>query len=90
MSDGTATEGGTTLEQELERMLEIERFDPPEAFREHALLRDPSIYQEAAADPQGWWATQAEALDWFERWVKKRPYTWETAPDRDADSVPAH
>ena len=29
MSDGAATEGGTTLEQELEAMLEIERFDPP-------------------------------------------------------------
>ena len=29
-------------------------------------------------------------LDWFERWVAKRPYTWETAPDRDADSAPAH
>jgi len=68
MSDGAATEGGTTLEQELERMLEIERFDPPEAFREQALLRDPSIYREAAADPQGWWARQAEDLDWFERW----------------------
>ena len=29
-------------------------------------------------------------LEWFERWVTKRPYTWETAPDRDADSAPAH
>jgi dipeptidyl aminopeptidase/acylaminoacyl peptidase len=29
-------------------------------------------------------------LDWFERWVGKRPYTWETAPDREADSAPAH
>ncbi len=28
-------------------------------------------------------------LDWFEQWVTKRPYTWETAPDRDADSAPA-
>ncbi len=28
-------------------------------------------------------------LEWFERWVTKRPYTWETAPDRDADSAPA-
>jgi dipeptidyl aminopeptidase/acylaminoacyl peptidase len=27
-------------------------------------------------------------LDWFERWVAKRPYTWETAPDGDAS--PAH
>jgi len=68
MSDGAATEGGTTLEQELERMLEIERFEPPPAFREHALLTDPTVYAEAAADPQAWWAKQAEALDWFERW----------------------
>ncbi|MGN6187610.1 MAG: acetate--CoA ligase [Conexibacter sp.] len=68
MSDGAATESGTTLEQQLERMLEIERFEPPEAFREQALLRDPSIYEEAARDPQAWWAQQAEALDWFERW----------------------
>ncbi len=29
-------------------------------------------------------------LEWFERWVTKRPYTWEAAPDRDADSAPAH
>jgi dipeptidyl aminopeptidase/acylaminoacyl peptidase len=28
-------------------------------------------------------------LEWFEKWVTKRPYTWETAPDRDADSAPA-
>jgi dipeptidyl aminopeptidase/acylaminoacyl peptidase len=25
-------------------------------------------------------------LEWFERWVAKRPYTWETAPDRDPDA----
>jgi dipeptidyl aminopeptidase/acylaminoacyl peptidase len=28
-------------------------------------------------------------LEWFEKWVGKRPYTWETAPDRDPDSAPA-
>jgi dipeptidyl aminopeptidase/acylaminoacyl peptidase len=28
-------------------------------------------------------------LEWFERWVTKRPYTRETAPDRDTDSAPA-
>lgn len=27
-------------------------------------------------------------LEWFERWVGKRTYTWETAPDRDPDSAP--
>ena len=68
MSDGAATEGGTTLEQELERMLEIERFEPPQAFRENALLSDPAVYAEAARDPQAWWARQAEALDWFQPW----------------------
>ena len=60
---------GMSLEQRLDEMLAIERVDPPEAFRRHALLRDPSIYERAAADPQGWWAEQAEALDWFERWA---------------------
>jgi acetyl-CoA synthetase len=68
MSEGAATDGGTTLEQRLERMLEIERFDPPRAFREQALLGDPSIYEQAARDPQAWWARQAEALDWSEPW----------------------
>jgi acetyl-CoA synthetase len=68
MSDGAATEGGTTLERELERMLEIERFEPPPAFRESALLSDPGVYAEAARDPQAWWAKQAEALDWLQRW----------------------
>jgi acetyl-CoA synthetase len=67
MSDGP-TESGATLERELERMLEIERFEPPRAFREQALLRDPAVYDEAARDPRAWWARQAEALDWFERW----------------------
>ncbi|HEV7774101.1 MAG TPA: acetate--CoA ligase [Conexibacter sp.] len=68
MSDGAATESGTTLEHELEQMLEIEKFVPPEAFRAGALLGDPAVYDEAAQDPQGWWARQAEALDWSERW----------------------
>jgi dipeptidyl aminopeptidase/acylaminoacyl peptidase len=29
-------------------------------------------------------------LEWFERWVMKRPYTWEIPPDRDADSASSH
>jgi acetyl-CoA synthetase len=68
MADGAIKEGGASLEQELDAMLSIERFAPPPAFREQALLRDPAVYEEAARDPQGWWARQAEELDWFERW----------------------
>jgi acetyl-CoA synthetase len=68
MSDGATTEGGTTLERELDAMLSIERFEPPASFRAQALLDDPAVYARAEADPQAWWAEQAEALDWFERW----------------------
>jgi acetyl-CoA synthetase len=55
----------TSLERELTELLEVERFDPPEEFRERALLSDPAVYEEAAADPAGWWLWQAtELLDW--------------------------
>jgi len=61
-----ASDHGTTeLERELDEMLEVESFDPPQAFRERALLSDPHVYEEAAADPEGWWTRQAkELLDW--------------------------
>jgi acetyl-CoA synthetase len=53
------------LERELEGMLEIERFDPPEEFRKQALWSDPKIYEEADADPVAFWHRQAtELLDW--------------------------
>jgi acetyl-CoA synthetase len=56
------------IERELAELLEQEIFEPPAAFREKALVADESVYEEAARDPQAWWAKQAEALDWFERW----------------------
>jgi acetyl-CoA synthetase len=58
------------LDDELARMLEVERFEPPVSFREHALLGDPGVYEEAARDPQAWWASQAQALDWFTPWER--------------------
>jgi acetyl-CoA synthetase len=65
-TEQTTTEG---LERELEALLEVERFDPPEEFRERALLQDPAVYEEAARDPQAWWAMQAEELlDWAQPW----------------------
>jgi acetyl-CoA synthetase len=60
---------GESLERELEALLEVERFDPPQEFRERALLNDPAVYEEAARDPQAWWAKQAEELlDWAQPW----------------------
>jgi acetyl-CoA synthetase len=53
------------LEQQLEEMLEVEKFEPPAEFRAQALWSDPSVYEEAAADPEAWWMRQArELLDW--------------------------
>jgi acetyl-CoA synthetase len=56
------------LDSELARMLEVERFEPPQGFREHALLNDPAVYEQALRDPQAWWAAQAGELDWFTPW----------------------
>src|SRR5918995_2096775 len=56
------------IQRELGDLLDRETFEPPAAFREKALISDQSVYEEAARDPQAWWARQAEALDWFESW----------------------
>src|SRR3954469_8660744 len=57
----------TDLEQELADLLEVDRFEPPPEFKEAALWSDPSVYEEAAADPEAWWLRQAtELLDWIE------------------------
>jgi acetyl-CoA synthetase len=61
--------GDAALERELAQLLTVDRFEPPAAFREQALLNDPAVYAQADADWQGWWERQAEELDWFERWT---------------------
>src|SRR5215213_10570980 len=58
----------TSLESRLEGLLEQEKFPPPDGFREQAVVSDPSIYDEADKDYEGFWAQQAEALDWEQKW----------------------
>jgi acetyl-CoA synthetase len=70
MATGSDQAAGEALDAELAALLEVERFEPPKEFREHALLKDPSVYEQAAADPQAWWAEQAQQLDWFQRWTR--------------------
>jgi acetyl-CoA synthetase len=55
-----------SLEQRLDELLNVESFDPPEAFAAEALIKK---YQQPD-DPVAYWAQQAEALDWFEPWDK--------------------
>jgi acetyl-CoA synthetase len=55
----------TALDERLTELLDVERFEPPEEFREAASIADRSVYEEAGADPAGWWLRQArELLDW--------------------------
>src|SRR5215210_7677267 len=63
----TEQAAGQELEQELTDLLEVEKFDPPDEFREQAHWSDSSVYEEAERDPQAWWAKHAtELLDWFD------------------------
>ncbi|MDQ3982640.1 MAG: acetate--CoA ligase, partial [Actinomycetota bacterium] len=53
----------------IEALLEERRtFEPPEEFAAEAVVSDAGVYAEAERDPDSWWASQAERLDWFERW----------------------
>ena len=68
MAGDSEAAAGEALDRELAELLEVERFEPPESFRAQALLKDPVVYEQAAADPQAWWARQAEELHWFQKW----------------------
>jgi acetyl-CoA synthetase len=53
-----------SLEEHLDRLLEVDRFPPPAPFVERARFTDPEIYRQAADGP-AWWADQArDRLDW--------------------------
>jgi acetyl-CoA synthetase len=70
LSTESDTAAGEVLDEELASLLDVETFEPSAEFREHALLNDPDVYERAARDPQAWWASQAEELDWFQKWTR--------------------
>jgi acetyl-CoA synthetase len=49
-------------------LTENRKFPPPEDFRKSAVLNNAAIYEQAARDPDAFWAAQAEQLHWFKRW----------------------
>jgi acetyl-CoA synthetase len=55
-------------------MQESRVFPPPETFLENARIKTTDAYQEmyrrSIADPEAFWARQAEELDWVQRWDK--------------------
>jgi acetyl-CoA synthetase len=54
---------------EIDDLLREERtFPPTAAFRDKAVVRDESIYAEAARDPEAFWARLAGELEWSRPW----------------------
>ena len=49
----------SSLGERLEGLLQVETFPPPAGFAARAQVRDPAVYEQAATDPDAWWATQA-------------------------------
>ena len=53
------------LGERLEGLLQVETFPPPADFSARAQVRDPAVYEQAAAEPEAWWAAQARMrLHW--------------------------
>ncbi|HCP62556.1 MAG TPA: acetate--CoA ligase [Actinobacteria bacterium] len=61
MTDAKATIDALLSEQR--------EFEPSAEFRSNALWNDPAVYEQAAADPEAFWARQAETLEWSEPWT---------------------
>ena len=45
-------------------------FPPTPEFTAQANVRDTGVYDEAAADPEAWWARRAGELRWTKPWDK--------------------
>jgi acetyl-CoA synthetase len=56
-------------------LTEDRRYEPDPEFRAQAVVNDPSIYERAARDPEGFWAEQAKSIDWFTPYSKVLEWT---------------
>jgi acetyl-CoA synthetase len=56
---------------EIDALLREDRaFAPPDAFRNEAHVRDERVYDEAARDPEAFWANFARELEWSSPWTR--------------------
>jgi acetyl-CoA synthetase len=49
-------------------LTENRKFPPPDAFRRQAHVADNSLYAMADKDSEAFWESQANELEWFEKW----------------------
>jgi acetyl-CoA synthetase len=47
---------------------EDRRYPPSDEFKAQANWNDPSIYERGNSDPEGFWAEQAQLIDWYKPW----------------------
>ena len=72
-------------EKSLDALLDERRtFPPPADFYKNATWNDPSIYERAAKDPEGFWAEESKHLAWFAPW--QRILEW-NGPSPSANSL---
>ncbi len=59
------------ISPEIDALLKEERaFAPSDAFRAQANVRDAAIYEQAARDPEAFWANFAHELEWSTPWTQ--------------------
>jgi len=67
----SASQGSSGVPSTIDALLqETRRFPPSPEFAANANVRDPSVYERAHNDPEGFWSDAANRLDWFQRWDK--------------------
>ena len=52
------------------------KFSPSQAFADQANWGDPSIYDQASADPEAFWQDRANDLSWFKKWDTVCEWKW--------------
>jgi acetyl-CoA synthetase len=57
---------------------ELRRFSPPPEIARDAIVADAAVYETATADPEGFWAEQAERFVWHKHWDEV--LDWSDAP----------
>jgi acetyl-CoA synthetase len=61
---------------DIDVLLEENRtFDPPPEFKRNANVNSEQIYEQAARDPEKFWADQARELEWIKPWSKVLEWT---------------
>jgi acetyl-CoA synthetase len=81
MADDTKKTGGNEDSTIYSMQQEGLSFPPPPEFSAKARVKSMAEYEEmykrSIEDPNGFWAEQAEALDWYKKWDAVEEYDWE-------------